>query len=149
MNRLPAHLWHFLSLQPQACLPTESKREALIINPAKVIAVPTPICQHQHTFGFILPAPKVLASVLINERNNRFGHISVSPNPVLAFEFVYFTTNEKINGETNTKTPEPPVFVLLRLMGTAKVQLCFSSELPFSQHPQPLHSPSPTTTLTL
>lgn len=39
----------FLSLQPQACLPTESKRETLIINSAKVIAVITPICQLQHT----------------------------------------------------------------------------------------------------
>lgn len=37
----------FLSLQPQACLPTESKRETLIINSAKVIAVTTHICQPQ------------------------------------------------------------------------------------------------------
>lgn len=39
----------FLFLQPQACLPTESKRETLIINPAKVIAVTIPICRLQHT----------------------------------------------------------------------------------------------------
>ena len=39
----------FLSLQPQACLPTESKRETLIINSAKVIAVTTPICWLVHT----------------------------------------------------------------------------------------------------
>lgn len=32
----------FLSLQPQACLPRKSKRETLIINSAKVIAVTTP-----------------------------------------------------------------------------------------------------------
>lgn len=44
----------FLSLQPQACLPTESKRETLIINSAEVIAGTTPICclQHAHAILF-------------------------------------------------------------------------------------------------
>lgn len=47
----------FLSLQPQACLPRKSKRETLIINSAKVIAVTTPICrlQHKHTLTFFIP----------------------------------------------------------------------------------------------
>lgn len=43
----------FLSLQPQACLPTESKRETLIINSAKVIAVTTPICRLKHTHAVL------------------------------------------------------------------------------------------------
>lgn len=42
----------FLSFQPDSCLPSESKKETLIISPAKVTAVTTPICQLQHTCRF-------------------------------------------------------------------------------------------------
>lgn len=105
----------FPSLQPQACLPTESKRETLIINSAKVIAVTTPICRLRHICSYVLLAMNPLRW-LKNWWNNIFTNLNLKK-----ILFYYPVTKYQPYKCKNCETPEPPVFVLVWLVLTVKV----------------------------